>query len=176
MNQITIARFWEKVNKSGPIPSHVPHLGPCWIWTSSKRNKGYGAFAWTNETGKVIQGRAHRFAYELMVGPVLNDDCVLHYCDNPACVRPSHLWTGTKAQNNADMHTKGRAVKGGTHCGAANYERGSNHHNARLNENQIRQIRCLKQKLSYSQLSKQFGLAVGYLHRIVNRKAWSHVQ
>lgn len=28
-------RFWEKVNKDGPIPEHQPELGPCWEWTGA---------------------------------------------------------------------------------------------------------------------------------------------
>lgn len=27
-------KFWEKVNKHGPVPEHCPELGPCWIWTA----------------------------------------------------------------------------------------------------------------------------------------------
>jgi hypothetical protein len=25
-------RFWEKVDKNGPVPAHRPELGPCWVW------------------------------------------------------------------------------------------------------------------------------------------------
>ncbi|MBU6428993.1 MAG: hypothetical protein KGR26_08285, partial [Cyanobacteria bacterium REEB65] len=36
--ETVIQDFWAQVDKDGPIPSHRPDLGPCWIWT---RNKSY---------------------------------------------------------------------------------------------------------------------------------------
>jgi hypothetical protein len=52
--------------------------------------------------------RAHRFAWIEANGPVPAGLHVLHTCDNPLCVRPSHLWLGTQAENLADMTAKGR--------------------------------------------------------------------
>src|SRR3990172_4237019 len=104
MNKSSINSFWAKVNKSDG----------CWTWTASKRKFGYGAFVWADSEGRIIQGRAHRFSYELHHGPIPLGICVLHKCDNPACVRPSHLFLGTRADNNFDMLSKGRHVCGGT--------------------------------------------------------------
>lgn len=47
--------------------------------------------------------------------------CVLHTCDTPGCVRPSHLWLGTQLENIADRESKGRGRSGirqleKTHC------------------------------------------------------------
>lgn len=68
-------RFWAQVDKSGE----------CWIWTGYLV-RGYG---YTKTKGR--GGYAHRFAYELEVGPIPEGAEVDHKCRNRACVRPSHL-------------------------------------------------------------------------------------
>ena len=52
--------------------------------------------------------RAARVAYSLAVGPVPEDLCVLHRCDNPLCVNPACLRIGTQLENIADRDAKGR--------------------------------------------------------------------
>lgn len=69
-------RFWEKVNKEG-------HNG-CWIWTAYLDPYGYGIFL---HEGKRV--RAHRFAYELLVGPIPEDYDVVHVCKIKECVNAS---------------------------------------------------------------------------------------
>lgn len=88
-------RFWPKVKRGRG----------CWIWTAAKDRKGYGIFALA--PGKRV--RAHRFAWEQEHGPLPAGACLLHRCDNPACVRPAHLFVGSREDNNADMDAKGRA-------------------------------------------------------------------
>lgn len=87
-------RFWSKVRKSDG----------CWEWTASVNAKGYGRFGVTSR--HIVA--AHRFAYELVVGPIPDDQWVLHRCDNPRCVRPDHLFTGSPLDNSTDMVSKGR--------------------------------------------------------------------
>ena len=73
------------------------------MWTGGRYPRGYGQFkdrSYHHET-------AHRWLYEHLHGP-LGALFALHRCDNPACVRPSHLWAGTKRQNTLDMVAKGR--------------------------------------------------------------------
>lgn len=101
-NSTAISRFWSKVDKNGPVPTHRPDLGPCWIWTAQLNNKGYGIFKPRSYHGTY----AHRFSYELAYGPVFSHQCVLHKCDNPACICPDHLFTGSKTLNMQDCAAK----------------------------------------------------------------------
>src|SRR5262245_3689117 len=80
-------KFWDKVDKLGPLPSHRPDLGPCWIWTATRNSLGYGPFY--PQRGMTV--KAHRWAYETLVGPVAAGYDLDHLCRNPACVRPDHL-------------------------------------------------------------------------------------
>lgn len=51
---------------------------------------------------------AHRVAWERENGPVPEGMCVLHHCDNRACVNVEHLFLGTKQDNTQDMLQKDR--------------------------------------------------------------------
>lgn len=95
-------RFWSKVDKSGD----------CWLWTGSRSNRGYGRF-WLN--GTLVQ--ATHYAYESEHEPLADGLIVCHSCDEPSCVRPSHLFAGSHQDNVDDKVAKGRhgsQIK--THC------------------------------------------------------------
>lgn len=86
-------RFWSKVDKSGP-PS--PRDGTyCWLWTAGLSAGIYGCF---NVCGKHV--KAHRFAYELINGPIPKGYLIDHRHSCPKiCVNPAHLRLATKKQN-----------------------------------------------------------------------------
>ena len=81
-------RFWPKVDKNGPIW----HGTPCWVWLAATNGDGYGAF------GNPQRG-AHRFAYELLVGPIPMGLELDHLCRNRLCVNPVHLELVTTQEN-----------------------------------------------------------------------------
>jgi len=88
------ARFWSRVK-----------IGTgCWEWQAAK-SMGYGVIRVNG--GNLL---AHRVSAKLC-GKLQNDSlCVCHKCDNPSCVRPSHLFAGRNIDNVRDMWRKGRAV------------------------------------------------------------------
>lgn len=89
-------RFWSKVARRAP--------GECWEWIGSRFPRGYGRLKLNRKTAY-----AHRVSWELAHGvPVPDGLCVLHRCDNPPCVNPAHLWSGTMADNMHDRDAKGR--------------------------------------------------------------------
>src|SRR5258708_2027850 len=95
----TEADFWSKVAIGGD--------NECWIWQTGKDQDGYGAFWWSNR-----QVKAHRFSWGLFGGSIPDGMYVLHSCDNPSCVNPSHLFLGTTQDNTADRDIKERQVRG----------------------------------------------------------------
>jgi hypothetical protein len=83
----------------------------CWMWTAGTDRDGYGKFAIGHGKQDQTHTRAHRFAYELLVGPIPDGMVVMHSCDTPACVNPDHLSVGTPLDNNDDKVAKGRHAK-----------------------------------------------------------------
>ncbi len=81
-------RFWAKVDRSGP--------GGCWLWTASTR-EGYGYFGLGRRDEGMVD--AHRFAYELLVGPIPAGLEIDHLCRVRRCVNPPHLEAVTSAEN-----------------------------------------------------------------------------
>lgn len=90
----------------------------CCIFQGKPDAHGYGQLAVPSETGRRGQTmkKAHHIALELIGRPVPKGLCGLHHCDTPLCVREDHLFIGTRADNQADMKSKGRwanaAVRG----------------------------------------------------------------
>jgi hypothetical protein len=103
------ARFWSKVRKTET----------CWLWQGARTGAGWhGVFA----IDATRRGRrmvvAHRVSWEDAYGSVPPGLEVLHSCDEPACVRPDHLFLGTQRANMIDAGRKGRLGTTGnaTHC------------------------------------------------------------
>ena len=115
MKQTIEQRFWAKVSTDGPLHPYDPTLGPCWVWTAATNSRGYGLIAYEGGT------LAHRLAYLLEHGAIPDGLFVCHTCDNPPCVRPAHLYAGTRSDNAADILRQGRwgpgeQMRARTHC------------------------------------------------------------
>lgn len=82
----------------------------CWIWTGSKNQYGYGHI----RVGVKAEGTrrlmyAHRAMYEVWGGRTLADgEVVRHRCDNPSCISPHHLESGSRGENLKDAYDRGR--------------------------------------------------------------------
>lgn len=87
----------------------------CLEWTGGKGGSR-GAYGRVCEGRRKFTGYAHRVSWALHFGPIPAGLSVLHRCDNPVCVEPTHLFLGTQADNMHDMAAKKR-------CGAPKGER-----------------------------------------------------
>lgn len=150
-------RFWSKVNKDGPVPERRQDLGPCWLWIAGAfRSGGYGAYR--TDDGKV--GRAHVVAWTDENGPT-NGLLVCHHCDVPRCVRPSHLFAGTNAENHADRDAKDRV------------QHGQRHYLAKLNPVAVQVIRFLGARgFSANRLARAHGVTHEAIGAILKGRTW----
>lgn len=159
MDEKTIARFWSKVEKTDG----------CWVWKGCRRSRAaYGCFI----IGKQ-KFQAHRISWELAHGspPAL---CVLHRCDNVICVNPGHLFLGTRTDNNADRHAKGRS-RG---------PQGTEHPASRLTPDAVRDIRAryvrgrpgIPAPNGITALARDFGVSHGIVSKIIRRRLWCCVE
>lgn len=94
------SRFWRHVQ--------LPDENGCMTWLASTNALGYGRF----NAGKNHFVKAHRFAYEILVGPIPAGAVIDHLCRNPRCVAPDHLEPVTNRENNR----RGLRGRMHTHC------------------------------------------------------------
>ena len=156
-------RFWSKVAKSDG----------CWEWTASRLPQGYGQF-W--DKGKMR--RASRIAWELTNGPIPPGLHVCHRCDNPPCVRPSHLFLGTHQENMADRESKGRTPPRPPQPRPERRARGAAHPRTatKLDGSRVRGIRALAAVgVVQTDLANWYGVDQAAISRIVTRRNWRHV-
>ena len=148
------ARFWDKVDRRGPEE--------CWPWTASTTEKGYGKIGVGSPPRHLLS--THRMSWILAYGPIPPGMHVLHRCDVPGCVNPSHLFLGTQADNIADREAKGRGPVG---------ERNGV---SKLTEADVLEIRARLQQGEYqSEIGKDFLVAQTTISAIARGVTWKHL-
>jgi hypothetical protein len=152
----TLHRLWSKVI----IPKDYEN--DCWIWTASKNKDGYGNF--------LIKGKnngVHRIIYECYNGPIPNELLVRHSCDNPACVSPYHLKTGTQYDNIHDAINRGR------------FAYGENNGRAILTENDVKDILNYlwegNNNVNCIELGKKYNVDSTTINLISKGKTWKNI-
>ena len=165
-----LERFWAKVDTSGE----------CWEWTGQRDRNGYGRFS----LGRTWH-RATRALWALTRGPIPAGMCVLHRCDNPPCVRPDHLWLGSRRDNSRDMAAKRRvaaqvhpetAARGerhGTRTRPESVARGARNGMAKLDPEMVAGMRRLRSNgWSYPRIAASVGIAYSTARAAIIGQTW----
>lgn len=100
------ARFLER--------AHGRSASECWRWPGKLNDSGYGVLS-------VAYGNAlaHRYSYELFVGPIPDGLVIDHLCRVRECFNPTHLEPVTPAENIARGEALEKAAEwraNRTHC------------------------------------------------------------
>lgn len=146
-------RFWSKVWQNP---------GGCWEWFAGfVAPAGYGIFNF-----KGHNCYAHRVSWELVHGEIPPGMNVLHKCDNPLCVRPSHLFLGSLADNCTNRHIKGRD----------NPPKGTTHSHSKLDESKVREMREKRRTRTIKSLAQEYGVGWTTAQAVVSHRTWKHVR
>lgn len=151
-----IERFLEKISIGNE----------CWIYRGKKSGE-HCQFHLRKENDKRIIIGAHVFSYELFVGPVPKKLLVCHHCDNPPCVRPSHLFLGTTKDNAIDAKNKGRL----------DIRQGERNPTAKLTEAKVLELRKLHMNgIGPQRLRAIFPeIPLGTINCVIYRQSWKHI-
>lgn len=138
----------------------------CWIWIGARSSAGYGHFYFYD---KVVL--AHRFSYELFVGPIEPGKLILHRegCGNPICINPFHLYMGTDADNAQDR------VRWGNHISCC----GEKNNSAKLSERDVLAIRSAHKSgeyISISAMADEFGVTRASISNVIRGVTWKHLE
>ena len=133
----------------------------CWEWQGSTNNDGYGRF----RINRKLE-RAHAVLLWWTTGR--KPKYVMHRCDNPACVRPSHLQEGTHGLNMKDAYRKGRRI--------SYAPSGTKHYKSRFTAEQVQAIRMrYASGESQKSIGADFGVCQSHISQIVRRATYASV-
>lgn len=174
-------RLWANV----PMPDDP---NACWLRPGAANAGGYTVIH--------AEGRnwlAHRYAWHVERGPIPPGLFVCHRCDvryppgdltYRRCIRPSHLFLGTVADNQRDMVAKRRQATGdrhgsrtqpGDHWSKRMPERVTRHEAhgmAKLTADDVREIRRLGDSVTPTELGRRFGVTRQNVNRILKGQTW----
>jgi hypothetical protein len=141
----------------------------CWLWVGSLSRNGRPAMKWQGES--VVPARV---SLTLYTGRNPRDLCALHTCDNEVCVRPEHLYWGTRADNGRDMSKRNRVVWDKGIFG----QKGELAYNHRWTNTDVIEMRRLHWQVgeSYAEIGRRFHTNSACVYYICTGKKWGHLK
>lgn len=154
-------RFFEKVNITGRKRSD------CWEWIGTINARGYGDFS---------DGQRNMVAHRFLIEPIPEGKEACHRCDNRRCVRPSHIFIGTRSDNMQDCIAKGRLRPINGLLAAINSRRNCKR---KLSDDEIREIRSKTNHTlkngAQKHMCERYGVSKGVISEIVSYKTYRDV-
>lgn len=142
-------RFWTFVDIN-----NAPHA--CWEWKGFRDKHGYGSFYFSPGDTRL----PHRVSYEFEYGTILPCIDVLHKCDNPPCVRPTHLFLGSASDNLRDARAKGRMKKVNAN---------------KLSEQQVIEVFALRGTTTAREIALRLHVTPATIDNIWGKRTWKHI-
>lgn len=87
------------------VLQNIKIIGECYIWTGAvTQSNGYGKIKYEGKCWDI-----HRLIGKYLFRNLQrrNDICHINECNSRACIRPKHLYKGTRASNMQDAIKKG---------------------------------------------------------------------
>lgn len=134
----------------------------CWPFTQAFGTTGYGRFMHDG-----VMRPAHVWAYELEHGSLATGLVVRHHCDNPPCMNPLHLVSGTHQENMDDKVRRNRQAR----------MPGTQHPGAKLIEAKVEAMRAAKDRgeVTVAQLAAEHEVSRSLIELVLAGKRWKHV-
>jgi hypothetical protein len=140
----------------------VKSANECWEWLGSLNQEGWHG-QWRSKDGRIEL--THRASWRLFKSEIPGGLFVLHRCDNPKCVNPTHLFLGNQTDNMADMYRKGRDRQG--------VSKGEEHGMSKLTSDAVLEIRTSNE--SGVVLARKFGITPTTVCDVRKRRIWKHI-
>ena len=151
-------RFWAKVS----LCIHgieCPYC--CFEWNAAKNPAQYGCFNLGNNHVKTSNRCAWEFWNNRSMPFPLH---AAHYCNNPPCCNPNHIYAATSQRNVDDC------VKANRHA------IGERNGHAKLTDSDIPHIFMLyRNGMSQPQIAKSLGISKSNIGRILKQEQWIHL-
>jgi hypothetical protein len=167
-----LERLWGNIQQCGHEETCV---FCCWPWQKALDQDGYGKFSFAY-AGRNLGTPVARVIYEMWHAVRIPDGMlVCHYCDNPPCCNPLHLWIGSLNDNRQDCVRKGRTARG---LATGWYTKPvALPHIHRLTSDEVIAIRQRYKHGNIAQgtLAREYHVSKHTIRHIVNRETWKHL-
>ena len=138
-------RFWIKVDTESTPAA-------CWNWLGKLNREGRGRF-----TAQGIQDLCYRWVLALQGHRFTQGHVVDHLCNNPSCVRPSHLRVTDHAGN---MRRMGEQERGPSKL-------------TRRQADEIRRRRSAPDRPTQRELAAEYGVDQSLISLVENGRIWN---